>query len=225
MGISLGYFLSRLGAQVEIYEASPNLGGMAGSIILDDGTVVDRFYHAILSSDLHLLQLCGELGLESQLKFNTTRMGFYHQDAVYSMDNILEFLKFPPLGWIDRFRLGLTVLYAQFVRDWRSLESVSVERWLIQISGKNTYQNIWRPMLRAKFDGGFEHTPATYIWSRLVRMKSTRPPTEASHQEFIGSVTSTNRPGSIIHDCGRFVDNELVPPILSSNCSSIFWLV
>jgi protoporphyrinogen oxidase len=29
-------------------------------------------------------------------------------------------------------------------------------------------------MLRAKFDGGFEDTPATYIWSRLVRMKSTR---------------------------------------------------
>jgi protoporphyrinogen oxidase len=29
-------------------------------------------------------------------------------------------------------------------------------------------------MLMAKFDGGFENTPATYMWSRLVRMKSTR---------------------------------------------------
>ncbi len=29
-------------------------------------------------------------------------------------------------------------------------------------------------MLKAKFDGSFENTPATYIWARLVRMKSTR---------------------------------------------------
>jgi protoporphyrinogen oxidase len=29
-------------------------------------------------------------------------------------------------------------------------------------------------MLKAKFDGDFENTPATYIWSRLVRMKSAR---------------------------------------------------
>jgi protoporphyrinogen oxidase len=29
-------------------------------------------------------------------------------------------------------------------------------------------------MLKAKFDGGFDNVPATWIWSRLVRMKSTR---------------------------------------------------
>jgi protoporphyrinogen oxidase len=29
-------------------------------------------------------------------------------------------------------------------------------------------------MLKAKFDGSFDNTPATYIWARLVRMKSTR---------------------------------------------------
>lgn len=29
-------------------------------------------------------------------------------------------------------------------------------------------------MLKAKFDGSFDDTPATYIWARLVRMKSTR---------------------------------------------------
>jgi protoporphyrinogen oxidase len=174
LGISLGYFLSLKGAQVEIFEASPVLGGLAGGITLDDGTVVDRFYHAILSSDQHLRQLCCELGLEDRLCFNTTRMGFYYHNTIYSMNNMLEFLRFPPLGWVDRFRLGLTVLYAQYVRDWRSLESISVERWLVRLSGRNTYQNIWRPMLRAKFDGGFENTPATYIWARLVRMKSTR---------------------------------------------------
>ena len=174
MGISLGYFLSRQGAKVEIFEASPVLGGLAGPLILEDGTAVDRFYHAILSSDSHLRELATELGIADQLRFRETRMGFYYQGKIHSMNNVVEFLRFPPLGWIDRFRLGLTVLYAQFVRDWHSLESVSVEKWLLRLSGRRTFENIWRPMLRAKFDGGFENTPATYMWSRLVRIKSTR---------------------------------------------------
>lgn len=174
MGITLGYYLTQQGAQVEIFEAAPTLGGLAGPLTLADGTDVDRFYHAILSSDAHLYNLCKELDITDQLRFNETKMGFYHEGKIYSMNSMLEFLRFPPLGWIDRFRLGLTVLYAQFIRDWQQLEGVSVEQWLTRLSGQRTFENIWRPMLKAKFDGGFEDTPATYIWARLVRMKSTR---------------------------------------------------
>jgi len=174
MGISLGYFLSQQGVHVEIFEASPTLGGLAGPLILDDGTSVDRFYHAILSSDSHLSELCMELGIADRLRFRETKMGFYYDGAIYSMNSMMEFLRFPPLGWIDRFRLGLTVLNAQFVRDWHELEGVSVQDWLVRWSGQRTYENIWRPMLKAKFDGNYADAPATYIWSRLVRMKSTR---------------------------------------------------
>jgi protoporphyrinogen oxidase len=184
MGVCIGYFLSKKGIEVEIFEASPSLGGLAGPITLEDGTMIDRFYHAILSSDDHLQQLSTELGIADQLRFNETRMGFFYQGKIHSMNNVVEFLRFPPLGWIDRFRLGLTVLYAQFVRDWHSLESISVEKWLVRLGGKATFKNIWLPMLKAKFDGGFETTPATYIWSRLVRMKSTR--SGASQKEGAG---------------------------------------
>lgn len=174
MGISLGYLLSQQGQKVEIFEASPVLGGLAGPLYLDDGTAVDRFYHAILSSDSHLRQLCTELGIADQLRFRETRMGFFYQGQIYSMNTVMEFLRFPPLGWIDRFRLGLTVLYAQYVRDWYKLEGIPVDKWLIGLSGQRTYENIWRPLLKAKFDGTFADTPATYMWARLVRTKSTR---------------------------------------------------
>lgn len=178
MGMSLGYYLAKRGIAVEIYEASPVLGGLAGPLSLADGTQVDRFYHAILSSDSQLRALCDELGIADQLRFQTTRMGFYHENAIHPMNGIVDFLRFPPLGWIDRMRLGLTVLAAQKVRDWRTLESIGIEEWLMRWGGRNAYEHLWRPMLRAKFDGGsadaFDHVPATWIWSRLVRMKSTR---------------------------------------------------
>jgi protoporphyrinogen oxidase len=182
MGISLGYFLTKQGIPVEIYEASPVLGGLAGPLVLADGTEVDRFYHAILSRDMHLRDLCAELGIADQLRFRTTKMGFYYNSAIYPMNGVVDFLRFPPLGWVDRLRLGLTVLAAQAVRNWQKLEAVSVEAWLTRWGGRNAYANLWRPMLRAKFDGGsgadergaFANVPATWIWSRLVRMKSTR---------------------------------------------------
>lgn len=184
MGVCIGYFLSRKGVSVEIFEASPMLGGLAGSITLEDSIKIDRFYHTILSSDSHLRQLCNELGIADQLRFHETKMGFFYKGEIHSMNNVIEFLRFPPLGWIDRFRLGLTVLYAQFIRNWHYLESVSVEKWLIRLGGRRTYENIWMPMLHAKFDGGFDQTPATYIWARLVRMKSTR--SGASQKEEAG---------------------------------------
>jgi protoporphyrinogen oxidase len=184
MGVSLGYFLSQKGVEIEVFEAAPELGGLASQFVLEDGTALDRFYHTILSSDSHLRQLCAELGIEDKLRFRETRMGFYHQNEIHSMNNVIEFLRFPPLGWIDRFRLGLTVLYAQFVRDWRRLERISVEQWLLRWSGRRTLENIWRPLLKAKFDGSFDGTPATYIWARLVRVKSTR--SGASQKEEAG---------------------------------------
>lgn len=174
MGITLGYLLSQRGVEVEIFEASPTLGGLAGPLTLGDGTEVDRFYHAILSSDNYLQQLCRDLHIEDQFRFRETKMGFFHHGQVYSMNGIVDFLRFPPLGWIDRFRLGLTILAAQRIQDWQQLESISVEDWLVRWSGRNTYNNLWKPMLRAKFDGSFANVPATWIWSRLVRMKSTR---------------------------------------------------
>lgn len=175
MGVSLGYFLTQLGAQVQIFEASSVLGGIANTVTLEDGVSVDRFYHTILSSDSHLLGMCNELNLADQLRFRETRTGFYYQGRIHSMNNLIEFLRFPPLGWIDRFRLGLTVLDAQRTRDWQQLESISVEKWLLRKSGRRTFENIWRPLLKAKFEGSLvDEVPATWMWSRLVRMKSAR---------------------------------------------------
>jgi protoporphyrinogen oxidase len=184
MGISLGYYLSKAGVCVEVFEASPALGGLAGQYRLEDGTSVDRFYHAILSSDSYLCLLCRELGIEDQLRFKETKTGFYHQGRIHSMNHLMDFLQFPPLRWIDRLRLGLTVLAAQLVRNWKRLEAVNIEDWLLRLSGRRVFKNIWHPMLKAKFDGSYRFTPATYIWARLVRMKSTRKGT--NQKEMVG---------------------------------------
>jgi protoporphyrinogen oxidase len=184
MGVTLAYYLSKQGMSIDLYEASATLGGLAGPLRLADGTAVDRFYHAILANDSHLADLCHALGIADQLRFRPTKMGFYYNQTIYPMNGIGDFLRFPPLNWLDRLRLGLTVLAAQRVRNWQTLEQISIETWLTRWNGSNAYHHLWRPMLRAKFDGGFAEVPATWIWSRLVRMKSTR--SGARQQEAAG---------------------------------------
>src|SRR5512141_781319 len=103
MGITLGYFLTRHGAKVTIFEASDTLGGLAGPIRMD-GYNIDRFYHTILTTDNHLHQLFTELGIQDQYRFREARTAFYHQGKLYPMTSLKEFLTFPPLNLIDRFR-------------------------------------------------------------------------------------------------------------------------
>src|SRR5581483_6804503 len=120
---------------------------------LEDGTSVDRFYHAILPSDDQLWQLCQELGIEDQFRFRQTKNAFYIDGAIHSMNSIGEFLGFTPLSLIERARLAMTIIRAQLVRDWRSLEKTGIEAWLRRWSGNGTFDKLWHHMLSAKFDG------------------------------------------------------------------------
>lgn len=174
MGITLGYMLAAKNLRVHVFEQSAVLGGLAGPTTLEDGTEVDRFYHAILSSDEHLRGLCDELGIADQLRFRPTRTGVFIRGGMHQMSNLWQFLTFSALRPIDRIRLGLTILSAQRTREWQSLETQNLEEYLIARGGRQLFQDFWKPMLNAKFDGEYGNVPATWMWSRFVRTASSR---------------------------------------------------
>jgi len=184
-GLTLAHELLKHGQQVRVWERGEELGGMMGRTQISElGDVsCDRYYHAILSSDRTVMGLLDEFGLRSRLRMVATKMGFYHEGRSYPMSTPLEFMRFPPLRMIDRLRLAYTIVSCRWIKDWRALEQIPVERWLTGLSGSRTFKHIWAPMLRAKFDGDFSQVPATYIWSRLVRTTDTR--TKGGSQEMM----------------------------------------
>jgi protoporphyrinogen oxidase len=173
LGMMLAHRLSQQGKQVTLFEAAGQLGGLASAWELGD-VVWDRHYHVILLSDTHLRDLLGELGLEDDLVWKETRTGFYTDGQLYSMSNTLEFLRFPPLGLIDKLRLGLTIFYASKIRNWKRLEKVSVENWLRRWSGRRTFEKIWLPLLRAKLGENYRQASAAFIWAIIARMYAAR---------------------------------------------------
>ena len=174
MGMTAGYLLAARGIPVHVLEHSAVLGGLAGPMTLGDGTEVDRYYHAILSTDAHLRALCDELGISDQLRFKETRTGVYIGGGIHQMSDIWQFLRFPALAPVDRLRLGLSIVSAQRTKDWESLERVSLEEYLVARGGRRLFDRFWGPMLNAKFDGQYDQVPATWMWSRFVRTTASR---------------------------------------------------
>jgi protoporphyrinogen oxidase len=173
LGMTLALRLAQQGQDVTLYEAATSLGGVASAWQLGD-IVWDRHYHVTLFSDTHLRSLLRELGLEAEMRWKTTRTGFFSNSQLYSMSNTLEFLRFPLLGPIEKLRLALTILRASIIKDGRWLEKIPVKDWLTNWSGQGVTDKIWLPLLRAKLGENYHKTSAAFIWASIARMYAAR---------------------------------------------------
>jgi protoporphyrinogen oxidase len=110
---------------------------------------------------------------------------------MHSVSNSLEFLRFPLLNPLDKARLAFTMLYSSRIDHWERLEKVTVEEWLIRVSGRRTYEKLWRPLLLAKLGENYRRTSAVFIWSYIKRLFSARD--SSASKEQLGHVTGGYR--------------------------------
>ena len=111
LGMTLALRLRSAGMQPTVIEAAPAPGGLASSDPI--GTYQwDRFYHVILKSDAELLRLLDELDLGDRLRWGFTRTACYAGGRFHPLTTSLDFLRFPPLGLIEKARLAATIMHA-----------------------------------------------------------------------------------------------------------------
>ncbi len=173
LGMTLALRLIQQGQKVTVYESGDKAGGLTSAWRMND-IVWDRFYHVILMSDLNTRKIIKEIGLENEINWVETRTGFYSDGKLYSMSNLIEFFKFPPINLIDKFRLGLTIFIASRIKNWKAMENILVEAWLTKWSGKRVFAKIWLPLLKAKLGENYKNTSASFIWSTIQRMYAAR---------------------------------------------------
>lgn len=173
LGLTLALRLSEAGNHVTVYESAPEIGGLASAWQIGD-VVWDRHYHVTLLSDAATRKIVEEIGLGDEFEWVETKTGFYTDGKLVSMSNTLEFLQFPPLGLLSKLRLGGTIFYASRVKDWKALEKISVEDWLTRLSGKKTFEKMWKPLLKAKLGEAYKETSAAFIWATIQRMYAAR---------------------------------------------------
>ncbi len=173
LGMTLALRLAESGAKVTLYESADEIGGLAAAWEIGDYTW-DKHYHVTLASDKYTRKIVEELGLGDEYRWEETKTGFYTSGQLFSMSNTAEFLKFPPLDLFSKLRLGATIFYASRLKSWKRLEKISVEKWLVRLSGRRTFEKIWKPLLIAKLGEAYKETSAAFIWATIQRMYAAR---------------------------------------------------
>lgn len=190
MGLALAERLGAAGHRVTVYERASQPGGLA--TWHDFGPFTwDRFYHVILPSDTALVEFVRRIGLGDRLRWRATRTGFYVDRAFHPLSSGLDFLRFPLLGLWSKFRLAATILYCSRIRDWKPLESMTVEEFLVRHSGRATFEKMWKPLLLAKLGENYRRVSAVFIWTYVKRLFSARD--AAAQKESLGYVSGGYR--------------------------------
>ena len=168
-GLVAAYWLAKAGARVTVYEASDQLGGL-GTFFQYRNVSLERFYHCMLPSDRHLLGVLRELDLEDHIYWKETSFGFMRDGRLYGLNTPLELLRFSPLSFVDRIRVGLTGVWGSICSS-DGLDNVTCVEWLSRLSGRRAFETFWKPMLQAKFGDRYHEVPALWFWTRFNREK------------------------------------------------------
>lgn len=173
-GLTAAYVLSKQGKKVHVVEADMTPGGLAGTFNFDDGVKVEKFYHHWFNNDVFVPELVKELGLDGDVILLPTRTGMYFNGRMWKLSTPLDLLRFNALSLVDRIRLGLLVFQVRRIKDWKSIEHLSIREWLEPLCGKSVYKVVWEPLINAKFSVFAEAVNAVWMWKKLVLRGSTR---------------------------------------------------
>ncbi|WP_406192685.1 NAD(P)/FAD-dependent oxidoreductase [Kitasatospora sp. NBC_01560] len=165
-GLAAALELASRGVGVRVLEAAGDVGGLAASFEVA-GRDLERFYHHWFDSDTEILRLCQELGIADAVEAHLTCTGMYYANTIFKLSKPLDVLRFAPLAFTDRIRLGLLALRAGRVRNWRELENSTAEEWLVALGGRRVYEVVWRPLLEGKFGSYAGQVGATWMWTKL----------------------------------------------------------
>ena len=172
-GLAAAYELLRQGHQATVFEGAPFLGGQASTFDVG-GAPLERGYHHLFTSDVDMVWLIREMGLEHKLAWIESKVGLYRQGRIWPFTTPLDLLRFGAIGPLDRVRLGVATLRLRRARDWRRFESATAADWLPRFVGRRAYEAVWEPLLRGKFGLHYDKVGMTWFWGKIALRLASR---------------------------------------------------
>lgn len=184
MGLAAAYHAAKAGHQVDVLEAAPDPGGMAGHFDFD-GLSIERYYHFVCRGDRFTFSLLEELGIGHRLRWRPTSMGFFYRNELHPWGDPLALARFPGLGPIDKLRYALFAFASVRRNRWPSLEQQSARKWIRSWCGATTYERCWKPLFEFKFYEYADDISAAWMWTRIRRVGRSR---KSMFQEELGYI-------------------------------------
>ncbi len=185
-GMAAAYDLKKAGHNVTIFESADYVGGLASGFKEPHWDwSVEKFYHHWFQSDSEMLGLIRELGWEDKVRFPRPLTVMLYKNKWYPFDSIFKMALFPGLGWgINKIRFGFVGLFLRLTNNWRALEKVTADAWMMKWAGKTVYEQMWKPLLIGKFGPYYKDVNMAWMWAR-IKARTTRLGTfEGGFQKF-----------------------------------------
>ena len=167
-GLTAALDLLRAGHQVTVFEAAPQVGGLASGFKAPGWAwSLERFYHHIFTTDKAIIALANDLGVGDMLFVNQQTTAFFCPEHGAHPVTTLGLLRYPHLPFVDRLRYGVSGLQLKLRSDWQRLERITAEQHLQRWAGKRAYRQLWQPLFEGKFGPYAPQINAAWIWARV----------------------------------------------------------
>jgi protoporphyrinogen oxidase len=173
MGLAVAYEMVKQGVKVDLYEAGPEIGGMAATFHFS-GVNIERYYHFHCTSDLDFLALLEELNLGHEMTWTSTKMAYWHPGLLQQWGDPISLLRFQGLSFVAKVRYGLFAFVSTRRNNWTKLDKENAVTWVQKWVGREAYQKLWAPLFSLKFYELSDNLSAAWIWSRIRRIGRSR---------------------------------------------------
>ena len=172
-GLAAAYELTGKGHYAQVLERAPFLGGQASTFPVGGGQL-ERGYHHLFVSDVAMVELIQELGLEGELAWLESKVGLFHGGRIWDFGTPMDLMRFKPLSLAQRIRVGLWTFYLQKTQNWRKFEGDTAKDWIVRHMGQQAYEVIWEPLLRGKFGEYYDQVSMTWLWGKIYLRVASR---------------------------------------------------
>jgi len=206
-GLSAGYYLSKAGVDVTIFEVGDKPGGLASGFTEKKWKwSLEAHYHHLFLSDNVILDLAKEVGQE--IVFERPITSSLVEKKIYQLDSAASLLKFPKLPVIDRIRTGLVLFYLKYTTSWEPLEKYKAEKFLKALMGKRSWKVLWEPLFVSKFGKYSTEIPLSWFWARIKKRSAKLGYPVGGFQTFVEAIEKEIRKNR-----GKINYNSLVESI------------
>jgi protoporphyrinogen oxidase len=164
------------GVSVTVFEKFPEAGGLVGVVDVG-GTPLERYYHHLFTSDVDYVSFAKEFGLDGDLLWLKSRMGFLSHGRLYDFGTPASLLSFSPLGILGRIQFVLSTLKLRSTADWRALEKETAFGWMRRNGYGRALDAVWGPLLRQKYGRRAEEIGLVWLWGKIFLRSRSRDKT------------------------------------------------
>lgn len=174
-GLATAYRLQQHGHDVQVFEASDQIGGLA-AVYETAGDSVEKFYHHLSASEETIVELIEELGLGDDLMWPIGKNAYYMEGTVYPLDKPWEIAAYPYMSTYDKFRLTMLtqeidvrggVPKFDTYENLEDFEDVPIKDFLVEHTTRGVYENFFEPLLDAKFGSRKDDVSAAWLLGRI----------------------------------------------------------